>query len=109
MKKIFISMPMAGKSREEIEQVQHDVLVAVGDKLNEEVELVENYLGEDYKRNPVKCLGESIKRLAEADYAVFVDGWEDVRSCEVERFCAESYEIEMLEATKKREGNSNGE
>ena len=80
-KKIFISMPMAGKTKEEIEQTQFDVLVAVGTKLNEEVELVETYLDGEY--SPLGCLAESLKRMDTADYAAFVKGWENARGCKI--------------------------
>ena len=78
MKKVFVSMPMRGKGKEEIFAERERLLALAADSLGEEVELVESYLGEgDYK--PLECLGESLKRMASADLIVFGRGWEDAR------------------------------
>ena len=97
-KKIFISMPMAGKSKEEILQTQHDVLVSVGNKLNEEVEQVASYLAQEL--SPMGCLGESLKIMATADYVAFAEGWENARGCKIEHACAEAYSIPYIDMTK---------
>ncbi|MBQ6664049.1 MAG: hypothetical protein IJM68_00535 [Synergistaceae bacterium] len=97
-KKVFISMPMVGKSKEEILQAQHDVLVSVGNELNEEVEQVDSYL--DQELSPLGCLGESLKKMATADYVAFAAGWENARGCKIERICAEAYGIPCIDMTK---------
>lgn len=96
MKKVFVSMPMRGKGKEEIVKEQERLLALVADTLGEEVELVESYLGQgDYK--PLECLGESLKRMASADFVVFGRGWEDARGCRIEHTCALEYGVAILD------------
>lgn len=96
MIKIYISLPMKGKSRSEILSEQAKILARVNEKLGEPVMLVENYLDDNGKLHPLECLGESLKRMSHADYAVFADGWENARGCMLERNCAEAYSIPIL-------------
>ena len=95
MKKVFVSMPMRGKGKEEIFAERARLLALAADSLGEEVELVASYLGEgDYK--PLECLGESLKRMASADLVVFGRGWEDARGCRIEHTCAMGYGVPLL-------------
>lgn len=97
MTKVFVSMPMKDKLRSEIVTEQGKILARVNEKLGEPVMLVESYMRELYSQKPLECLGENIKRMAHADYAVFADGWENSRGCFIERMCAEKYGIEIIE------------
>lgn len=95
MKKVFVSMPMRGKGKEEIFAERERLLALAADMLGEEVELVESYLGQgNYK--PLECLGESLKRMASADLVVFGRGWEDARGCRIEHMCTAEYVIPIL-------------
>lgn len=95
MTKIFISLSMKGKARSEILSEQAKILARVNEKLGEPVMLVESYLDEN--ANSLECLGESLKRMSHADYAVFADGWENARGCVIEHECAERYGVPILE------------
>lgn len=100
MRKLFISMPMRGLSTEEIKK-----------KMLENKKLVEEILGEDlylidsvfdtapggFINIPVWCLGESLKKLAQADIVFFADGWKDARGCKIEHEVAKQYSIPMIE------------
>ena len=94
-KKVFISMPMAGKSREEIESLQNETFRAVEEALDEDVELIKSCI--EGKGSPFEILTESLKLMTSADYAVFADGWENARGCKVERLCAEEYGIKIID------------
>lgn len=95
MKKVFVSMPMRGKGKEEIFAERDRLLALAADLLGEEVELTESYLGEgDYK--PLECLGESLKRMARADFVVFGRGWDEARGCRIEHTCAMEYGVPIL-------------
>ena len=95
MKKVFVSMPMRGKGKEEILAEQKRLMGLVAKALGEKVELGESYLGEgDY--SPLECLGESLKRMASADFVVFGRGWEDARGCRIEHTCALEYGVTIL-------------
>ena len=97
MQKVFISLPMEGKTRSEILNEQAKILARVNEKLGEPVMLVETYMRELYSQKPLECLGESIKRMAQADCVVFGEGWQDARGCVIERMCAEQYGLEIVE------------
>ena len=95
MKKVFVSMPMKGKSPGEIALEQNRILALAAEKFGGGVELVPNFLGGE-ELAPLECLGESLKRMATADGVVFGEGWESARGCKIERLCAEKYGIPIL-------------
>lgn len=95
-KKVFISQPMKGKKREEIENERKnivDVVTSLGG------EVIQSILPEEIlsKNKPLWCLGESLKMLAEADVAIFLPGWKDARGCVAERYACQNYEIDAIE------------
>ena len=102
MKKVFVSMPMRGKGKEEIVKERERLLALAANTLGEPVELVESYLGQgDYK--PLECLGESLKRMASADFVVFGRGWKDARGCRIEHTCALEYGVAILDVESSGE------
>lgn len=102
MRRLFISMPMRGLEINEIKK-----------KMKESKKLVEEILGEDLylidsvfdtapggdTNIPVWYLGESLKKLAQADVAFFAEGWKDARGCKIEHETAVQYGIPMIEPT----------
>ena len=75
MKKLFISMPMRGRTPEAIkysmERVHKMAEVVFGDEL----ELIDSYIEEENpagSKAAIYYLGESIKKMAEADYCVCI-------------------------------------
>ena len=97
MKKVFISIPMKDKLRSQIVTEQATILARVNEILGEPVMLIENYMRELYSQKPLECLGESIKRMAQADCAAFGKGWQDARGCVIERMCAEKYGLDIID------------
>ena len=106
MKKVtvFLSVPMAGRSEEQIMQemknCQHDVCVQLK-KQPEEITFLDSFF-KDY--NPqcgnigLKFLGKSILCLADADYIYMAPGWEEARGCRLEHDCAAEYGIKVLKS-----------
>jgi len=71
MKKLFISCPMRGRTDENIKDSMERMHRIAEIYAGEELEAIDTFLeGADYKGNPLICLGESIKRMQEADYFV---------------------------------------
>ena len=99
MKTVFISIPTKDKLRSEIVTERAKILARVNEKLGEPVLLIENDVPshELYSQKPLVRLGESIKRLSDANCAVFGEGWENSRRCSLEHICAELYGIDILE------------
>ena len=72
--KVFLSQPMRGKTHEEIlsniREVQ-EFLTKYLDSTN--IEIIESYSPKNKDKEPLVALGDSIKEMAKADLAVFLD------------------------------------
>lgn len=92
--KVFLSQPMRGKTHEEIlsniREVQ-EFLTKYLDSTN--IEIIESYSPKNKSKEPLVALGDSIKMLANADLAVFLDDWNQYRSCIIEHHTAKIYEV----------------
>lgn len=97
--KIFISMPMAGKTDAQIisefREIKQEIL-----KTCKEAEFIDSIFSDfDYYCNtPIHYLGRSIELLAEADIVYFAKGWQKARGCKVEHLVAELYGKMIKEA-----------
>lgn len=104
MKKLFISQPMAGKSNEEIKAERERAIENAKRVLNDDVEVVDSFFenclegehSEKIKHVPLLYLGESIKKLAEAEVAYFSRGFYAARGCRIELNIAEAYGLETI-------------
>lgn len=102
MKKVFISQPMRGRKDEEIRAERELILTQVAAKFQgEQVEEIKSFLpGEFHKANfknvPLAYLGKSLMMLAEADIAVFTEGYEEARGCSIEHAAATAYNVERM-------------
>lgn len=100
--KIFLSQPMRGKTHEEIlsniREVQ-EFLTKYLDSTN--VEIIESYAPENKNKEPLVALGDSIKKLAQADLAVFLDDWDQYRGCIIEYHTAKIYEVPHISIKNK--------
>lgn len=96
MRKLFISQPMRGKSDEEI-LAERERAVAEAEKiLGEPVELLDTFFGTSDMSHALEYLGESIKRMAQADAAYFAPGWGMARGCKIEHDCAVEYGVRII-------------
>ena len=76
MKKLFVSIPMKGRSEEEIRKSIAKMKNIVEAYEGEEVELIDSYVKDNPPENnnqAVWYLAESIKKLAEADLMASID------------------------------------
>lgn len=94
-KKIFISMPMNGKTdkqiKAELEQAKRKIIDEYGD-----AEFVDNYFGDTEAEDPIEMLGKSISLMSEADAIYFCEGWESARGCRIEHEVATVYDKERV-------------
>ena len=96
MKKLFISCPMKGRTKENIcnsMERMHKIAEAM---FGEELEVIPTYIEDnppENTRSAVWYLGESIKMLAEADYFIGVHYESTFTGCNIERDVAQSYGI----------------
>lgn len=101
MKKLFISLPMAGKSEEEIRKRMAEYKENAEYLMGEELELIDTFIvngpDENIKDPGLWCLGKSIMMMAEADVVYFGRGWRSARGCIVEYEAAYRYKILRIE------------
>ncbi len=100
MKKLFISCPTNGATKEEIDK-RMEILHKLAElHFGEDLEVIDTRCStkwiEDCKNTRVWYAGESIKRLSEADYYVGID----VHSYEYEKYfgcCVEDATVHMMD------------
>lgn len=96
--RVFISMPMNGRSAEEIEENIRKTREAYEDRFGSDVEFIDSYFNDpDLHWSSARCLAESLKLLSTADIAVFVKGWDKYRGCRLEREFCDAYGIRFVE------------
>lgn len=96
-KKVFISQPMKGLSNEEIESKRSEAVKCIKERLGEDVEIIDSFFKDaPHDAKPLWYLAESIHLLANADYAYFVEGWQNARGCLIEYMCAGTYGINII-------------
>lgn len=100
MIKIFISQPMTGFSDE---QIRFNKAIAVSkamgllNKWDDELEVIDSYNpNASNDVSPVYYLGESIKKMHDADCVCFAYGWKKSRGCQVEHKVVELYGMNIL-------------
>lgn len=94
-KKLYISCPMEGRTEETIQHDMDRMHKMAEIILNQELEVIPTVIENDPPKGvnwPIWYLGESIKKMSEADYFIgmHVDGF---HGCEVEGHVARAYGI----------------
>ena len=103
MKKLFISLPMRGRTEEaikhSIEEMHKIAEIAFGEKL----EVIDSYFDitdVEVKHWSLYYLGKSIKAMANADYFIGIDSCNEdtdlYRGCNIERNVARYYNIPSI-------------
>ena len=96
MKKLFVSVPMRGRTEEEIKASIQKMKKIAEIYEGEELELIDSYIEDNPPKNSKEAvwyLGESIKKLAQADVFIGICESYDWRGCQIERETAEKYGI----------------
>lgn len=98
MKKLFISQPMRGKTKEEILAVREKAIASAFRHFEERPEVIDSYFeNAPADANPLWYLAKSLELLSTADVAYFAKGWEEARGCRIENTCAIEYGIDVIE------------
>lgn len=96
MKKLFVSVPMKSRTEEEIKASIQKMKKIAEIYEGEELELIDSYIEDNPPKGHnegVWDLGESLKKLAQADVFIGISESYDWRGCKIERMTAEEYEI----------------
>ena len=102
--KVFLSQPMAGRTKREIKAERRGMLVKASYFIGQEVEEVGSYFEEAPQditasgdSEALWYLGKSLQKMAEADAVVFIPGWEGARGCHIEHMAARYYGKDIYE------------
>lgn len=97
MKKLFISVPMKGRTEENIQKSFKQMKDIAEAMFGEELEVIDTWISEepsdDTKNHGVWYLGKSIELLSKADYFIGIGYFERFNGCNAELGIAESYGI----------------
>nr|DAH22910.1 MAG TPA: protein of unknown function DUF4406 [Caudoviricetes sp.] len=99
--KIFISQPMADKTNEEIlnERNMVFILFRLIVPSSQEVEVIDSFFEDaPHDAKPLWYIGESIKRMSDADVVYFCKDWHKYRGCTIEHECAVRYGKKIIYA-----------
>lgn len=110
--KLYISMPMKGKSQERI-IVDRNIAIAKAIEVlglrpdmsdgnceynGGHIEVIDQIHPDHKNLHPLACLGYSLEKMAEADVVFFAEGWNQARGCQIELQCACSYGKRVITA-----------
>ena len=99
MKKIYISQPMRGRATDEIIAERKALIADAAVALRtDDVEVLDTYFNGYTGKPPLRLLGMSLEKMADADAAIFAPGWRDARGCRVEHLAASEYDIPIIHA-----------
>lgn len=96
MKKLFVSVPMKGRTEEEIKASIQKMKKIAEIYEGEELKLIDSYIEDNSPKDnneDVWYLGESLKKLAQADVFIGICESYDWNGCCIERETAEKYGI----------------
>ena len=106
MKKVFISMPMNGKTNEEIVKEFKSTkkrVLELFDGCQVIDSVFSNFDLDNNANTPIHYLGRSIELLADADIVYFAKGWEKARGCLIEYQIAKTYGKTYVEESKQEQ------
>lgn len=108
MKKLFVSVPMKGRTEENIKNSMEVMKIIAEAYAGEKLEMIDTWIDcipDGVKDSHIYCLGESIKKMADADYFIGVYpeldfGW--FPGCYIEKEVADEYGIPIVMVDMKR-------
>ena len=98
MKKLFVSVPMKGRTEEEIKASIQKMKKIAEIYEGEELELIDSYIEDNPPKDSKEAvwyLGESLKKLAQADVFIGICESYDWNGCCIERETADKYGIKV--------------
>lgn len=96
MKKLFVSVPMKGRTEEKIKASIQKMKTIAEAYEGEELELIDSYVEDDPPKNnhpSVWYLGKSLEKLSEADIFIGIDTDYEWKGCFIESLVADKYGI----------------
>ena len=94
--KIMLSRPMAGKTREEIEKEEKEMVNLLFDKYEDNCEIISSVIENPEEKSELECFSESIFFMSMADVLAMGFGWENARGCKLEHEIAKAYGVHII-------------
>lgn len=98
---VFISQPMQNKTEDEIKTARNEAINLVNG-IFDNATILDSYFP-DYPYSEYNNINKSLwyllkslEVLAQADYAVFLPGYENARGCALEKECCDKYGISTI-------------
>lgn len=85
--KVFMSMPLAGKTNEQIDKEKVELIPTFGFPVGDFVD------GRNDEVTPLKSFAEAVKIIDDCDCIWLTPGWEESRGCRLEKTIAEAFDI----------------
>lgn len=98
MKKLFVSVPMRGRTEEEIKASIEKMKKIAEIYEGEELELIDSYIEDNPPKDSKEAiwyLGESLKKLSQADIFIGINEAWDWNGCWIESITASAYKIKI--------------
>lgn len=97
--RVTISMPMNGKSHDQIKRERENTIEKIKNMHMEFVDnIIETTADPDIYYHPVLYyIAESIDIIATCDAVYFMPGWQESRGCVIERQICEAYGVKILD------------
>ena len=100
-KRIFVSIPMAHRSNEEILTELGRIAREIREKYGVDTEVVDGWDVKRDEKEPLELLGESLKEMAKCDTVYMAQGWDKARGCRIELMAASEYGKEIIYGDEK--------
>lgn len=110
--KIFISMPMHGRSDECIKDCRDEIITEIKEMfgIKDTIDVIDNFhktIPDGLQNERVWCLGDSIRLMQDADLVVFAWNWRASRGCPVEMEVCNQYDIPYIVLSSPAEKDTN--
>ena len=95
-KRIMLSFPMAGKTREEIENTKNLMIEWLFDKYNDDCIVIESIIEDHESKSALECFIESRSHMSTVDTVCMGKEWENARGCRLEHEIAKEYGLNII-------------
>lgn len=100
MKKLFVSVPMKGRTEEEIKASIAKMHAIAEAYEGEKLELIDSFISEEppvESIRPIWYLGKALEKLSTANIFITVDNYWNWPGCSIERNTADTYGIKCYD------------
>lgn len=96
--KVFISLPMRGRTDEDIDEERDSIMSYIESIIGRCREIPSHFNSKmASKLKPLECLGMSLELMSHSDVVVFAPKWEEARGCRIEHECAVQYGYRIID------------